>query len=1009
VICPSCGRENPEGFRFCGACGAVLAPDVQAGVRKTVTIVFCDLVGSTALGEKTDAEVLREVMGRYHGELRAILERHGGTVEKFIGDAAMAIFGLPRVHEDDALRAVRAAVEMRDAVIALGLAVRIGVNTGEIVAGSGETLATGDAVNVAARLEQAAGQGEILIGAATERLVRGSVRAEVIGPLELKGKSERIPAFSVLELVNDIPAFTRPIGTPFVGRREELELLERLVATTIDERTPQLATIVGPPGIGKSRLARELLGRTDARVVVGRCLPYGEGITYWPLQEISSQVGDLLTALGDAGDAELAAVRIDAALGTTDTPASSEEIAWGVRRLFEAMASAGALIVVFDDIHWAETAFLDLVEYVATFARDVPLFVLCTARPDLFEARPAWATPKPNATLLTLDALSGADSVTLVERLGDLHEEISERIVRAAEGNPLFVEQLVAMQAESEDSELEVPPTLRALLAARIDRLLEPERAIVERGSVEGRLFHRGAVAALLPEPERPAVGTHLLTLVRKELIRPDRGTFLGDDGFRFGHILIRDAAYEAIPKRQRAALHRSFSDWLVARLGEEAPDEIVGYHLEQAYRYSAELGSSDPVLGARASDRLAAAARAAYSRGDVTAQVNLWGRAVDLVPEGIARPVRLVDLGGALYDAGEQARARATLEEAVALAREAHDEHVEWLGRIRLAQIRVDQSEGSAGDLLQEAEAAIAAGELTGDHEVLARAWRLAAEAHNWSGRMEDYARALERAVPHARSAGDLPLEAKLVLSKAPYFIWGPGSVEEGLRYADHAVRSLGHVPGTQDFALHVRAHMRARLGDFDGAFEDVGEFRQRLRELGRETEYAVTSSCVWDVCLWAGDWKRGEAALREGYEMLDAMGSTAVLSTITLDLGDCVFRQGMLDEAERLSAIGEELTAEDDVFCVAQSLTLKARVRTAREDLASAEKLARSAIELLVRNDFPELAAEARLALAQAITAERNPEAMSAAAEATELYERKGNLVGADRAKAFLGATHA
>ena len=320
-----------------------------------------------------------------------------------------------------------------------------------------------------------------------------------------------------------------------------------------------MATIVGAPGIGKSRLARELLGRVEARVVVGRCLSYGEGITYWPLQEIASQVGDLRSALKGASDAELAAIRIEAALGTRDTPVSPEEIAWGVRRLLEALAARAPLVAVFDDIHWAEPAFLDLIEYVASFAHDVPLLVLCTARPDLFDLRPTWTAPKPNATLITLQALSETDSETLVEQLVDLPEETRERIVQAAEGNPLFVEQLVAMQAESGDV-LEVPPTLQALLSARIDRLGEQERAAAQRGSVEGRLFHRGAVAALLPEPERAEVGAHLLSLVRKELIRPDLATLPGDDAFRFGHILIRDAAYDAIPKRQRAALHEQFA-----------------------------------------------------------------------------------------------------------------------------------------------------------------------------------------------------------------------------------------------------------------------------------------------------------------------------------------------------------------------------------------------------------------------------------------------------------------
>jgi class 3 adenylate cyclase len=515
-VCAQCGQENPEGARFCNACAAPLAAEAPSGVRKTVTVLFCDLVGSTSLGDRADPELLRELMGSYHAELRTILERHGGTVEKFVGDAAMAVFGIPQAHEDDALRAVRAAAEIREAIGRLGLEARIGVNTGEVVAGQGETLVTGDAVNVAARLEQAANPGEVLLGEGTYGLVRGAARSESVDPLALTGKAEPVPAYRLLELLADVPAFTRPIEAPFVGRAAELETLEGRMARAIDERSPQLVTIVGPPGIGKSRLARELIQRSHTRVLVGRCLSYGEGITYWPLSEIVSQLGDLRSALGHNGDAELAASRIAAALGTADVAASSEEIAWGFRKLFEALAREQPLIVVLDDIHWAEPTLLDLIEYVSTFTREAALLLLCIARPDLFELRPAWATPKTNTILVTLDPLGTSETETLVEKLRDVPEETKARIVEAAEGNPLFVEQLVAMQTEGGDGELEIPPTIQALLAARIDRLDPEERLVIERASIEGRMFHRGSVAELVPETARARLGAHLMTLVRE-------------------------------------------------------------------------------------------------------------------------------------------------------------------------------------------------------------------------------------------------------------------------------------------------------------------------------------------------------------------------------------------------------------------------------------------------------------------------------------------------------------
>ena len=1004
VICPACGQANPDGFSFCGACGAALAPDTQADVRKTVTVVFCDLVGSTALGERTDPEILRDVMARYHAELRACLERHGGTVEKFVGDAAMAVFGLPRVHEDDALRAVRAALEMREAVASLGLEVRIGINTGKVVAGTGETLATGDAVNVAARLEQAAAVGEILIGSLTERLVRDAVLTEALDPLSLKGKQEPVPAYRLLRLVDDVPAFTRRIDAPFVGRRDELAQLERALTTAIETRSPQLATIVGAPGIGKSRLARELLGRGRTRVAVGRCLPYGEGITYWPLQEIVSQVGDLRSTLHGTRDGELAVTRLEAALGVTDTPVSPEEIAWGVRRLLEAIANSEPLIAVFDDIHWAEPAFLDLIEYVASFAQDVPLLVLCTARPDLFDVRPTWTSPKPNATLVTLQALSEDDSGALVGLLGDLPEETRERIIQAAEGNPLFVEQLVAMQAEDGDT-LEVPPTLQALLAARIDRLGEQERAAAQRGSVEGRLFHRGAVAGLLPERDRADVGAHLLSLVRKELIRPDRAMLPGDDAFRFGHILIRDAAYDAIPKRQRAALHERFAEWMEARLGEDAPDEIVGYHLEQAYRYGSELGSPDAHTGTRAADRLAAAARAAMARQDIAAAVNLLDRAVELAPASPARPLLSVRLGEALSEADELERARAAFEEGVALAQAAGDGHAEWLGRVWLARTQLLQDpEGGLDRMLDEATAAVAAREPTQDHEVLAVAWGRIAGVHSWRNETSAYMDALERALHHARASGNLALEVHLAVMRAPDFIWGPGRVDDGVRYADELVERLGHVPGVQQFALHLHAHMRARLGEFEGALDAMSTYRDNLRQLGKGREYAVTAGCVWDVCWWSGDVLHGKEQLRESYELLERTGNKAFLSEIVSGLAEVALREDALDEAERLCELSEEISVADDVESTAHVALLRAKLRAARADLAEARELARQAVDLYSGTDFLERSADARFTLAEILRAEGDPHADAAALEALALYEQKGNLVGAGWVRAFL-----
>ena len=472
-------------------------------VRKTVTLVFCDVADSTPLGEQLDPEALRGIWSRYHETAQAVLERHGGTIEKFVGDAVLAVFGIPVVHEDDALRAVRAAVELRgeldrlnddlERTYGIRIGVRTGVHTGEVYAGDptqGDPFATGDAVVVAQRLEASAAAGEILVGDATIRLVRDAVTAEQMPPLELKGKSEPVDAWRLLDVEAEAAGVARRMDSPLVGREGELDALLAELEQAVADRACRIVTIVGEPGVGKSRLAAELIATAggDALVLEGRCLPYGNGITYWPLVEVVRDV-DLDAVLGGVPDGATAHERILEAVGRAEPRSRSDELYWAIRRLLETLARERPVVLVLDDIQWAEPAFLDLVEYLAGWSRDAPILVCCMARPDLAELRPAWA-----GATIQLAPLPREHVRTLLENLaGPLDPEAADAVGRATGGNPLFLEEMLRMLVEDgvlveRDGRLEpieavdslrVPDTVQAVLAARLDRLGEDELAVL--------------------------------------------------------------------------------------------------------------------------------------------------------------------------------------------------------------------------------------------------------------------------------------------------------------------------------------------------------------------------------------------------------------------------------------------------------------------------------------------------------------------------------------------------
>ena len=925
-------------------------------VRKTVTVLFADVAGSTSLGERIDPELLRSVLTQYYETARSIVERHGGTVEKFIGDAVMAVFGVPVVHEDDALRALRAAVELRDAELTVQL--RIGVNTGEVVAAAGETLVTGDAVNVAARLEQAAGAGEILIGDATYRLARDAVRVGEPEPVAAKGKSEPVRARRLVAVLDDTPAFTRRLDAPFVGREQELARLEAALQRAAAGPRAELVTVLGGAGIGKSRLIHELIARTHdrARVVVGRCLSYGEGITYWPLVEIVRQLAGDADGLRELVGDELVAQSVAAAVGLGGEPAPIEETHWAARKLLEGLASERPLIVVLDDLHWAEPTFLDFVEYVAGFSAGFPILLVCTARSELLDARPSWTAPRANAETLVLEPLAAEESELLVDELlegAELSGEDRRRVVAAAEGNPLFVEQLLALNADADGGAVMIPPTIHALLEARIDALELGERTVIDRGAVEGRLFHRGAVAELAPEEIRQDITSHLMALVRKELVRPDRAEFPGDDGFRFGHILIRDAVYEALPKALRAELHERFVRWLEGRVGDSRHelDEILGYHLERAVVYRREIGL--PVeggLAVEAGRRLGDAGVRAGNRGDLPAARSLLERAAELLP--VADPVRvrlLPRLGYILFTLGDLGPARATLEASLAEAEASGDRARVLESRFRILQlalqtdpaVRVDDARADVDALRAEVE------EL-GDPRLRLAALDLEFVTALMGRTFVETARIAEAAVEVARMVGDVHEEGEAFIFVLGGHWLGATPVSEAFRICERwssDERTMLHRLAIEN----TIAGLESYVGKFDQARARIGEVRRGYADLGLEMIAAGSGLVEGMIELVAGDAAAAEVALRDSCESLRAMGETGYLSTNVAYHGEALYRLGRLDEAEAASLESEQLAGPGDLASQGVLRLVRAKVLARRGRLDEAESLAREALAIL------------------------------------------------------------
>jgi class 3 adenylate cyclase len=847
ITCPSCGQENPEGFRLCGMCGASLAPEATPAreERKVVTILFTDLVGSTARAEGLDPEDVRATLSAYYAQLRAELERYGGTVEKFIGDAVMAVFGAPVAHEDDAERAVRAAIAIRDS-IGHELQIRTAVNTGEALvalgarASEGEGMVSGDVVNTAARLQSAAPVNGILVGEGTYRATRHAIDYREASPVEAKGKAEPVKVWEAVaaraRFGSDVE---QKLRTPLVGRERERGLLADALAHARTEQSAQLVTLVGVPGIGKSRLVAELFQIIEAEPDLtnwrqGRSLPYGERVSFWALGEIvkahagilesddtataEEKLGamvDLLTE--DEREREWLARHTRPLVGLEGAERTEREEAFAAwRRLLEAAAEQRTLVLVFEDLHWADDGLLDFVDHLADWATTVPLLIVGTARPELLDRRPGWGGGKRNALTLSIGALSDEETAQLLHGLLEravLDADAQQAVLQRAEGNPLYAEEYARMLAEHVGGDLPLPETVQGLIAARIDGLAPEEKALLQDASVIGKVFWPGAL---------PGADERVLhALERKEFVRRDRrSSIAAETQYAFLHALVRDVAYGQIPRAERADKHRRAAEWLASLAGDRAEDhaEMLAHHYREALTLGEAAGIDTTALRDPARQAFADAAQRAYSLSAGQAALDSARAALALTdPDSPDRPAlallaaygsRLADSQGVpeLLDSAiegffaqddyEHAAEAAALRSSDAFfrgdlesCRAASARAIEFARRApssALAARALSQAARSAEILdrdferaLELAREALTIAEEAGDEELAARCLNTIglARVHSGdAGGIED----LERSVERAKVSGSL-FDLHTGLNNLANSLWQVGRLEEG------------------------------------------------------------------------------------------------------------------------------------------------------------------------------------------------------------------------------------
>jgi class 3 adenylate cyclase/tetratricopeptide (TPR) repeat protein len=1033
-ICARCAQDNPDVAKFCLACGSPLAaPPPTSEERKLITVLFTDIVGSTAKAEQMDPEDVRARLAPYYVRLRAELERHGGTVEKFIGDAVVALFGAPAAHEDDPERAVRAAFAVCTAIDELNaedewldLKVRVGVNTGEalVVVGArpseGEGMAAGDVMNTAARLQSAAPVNGVLVGELTYTATRDAIDYREVEPIAAKGKSEPVRVWEAVR-VKDVEGAAPPERATFVGRDEEVAALDEAWHTALDAKRPVIVSVIGPPGVGKSRLLTEFSRRASAtgRVHRGRCLSYGEGITYWPVTEIfksaaeilesddrgtvSSKLGSFLERLrtDDLDELRTVAAALSNLIGIPMTPRgtyvtseiSQSELHWGIRRALQLLAAEQPIAIIIEDLHWAEQTLLELVAYIAADDADAPIALVCSARPDLREMAPGFAGTEGRRRTVELDTL-GADHSTalLTDLLGDAElvaTPFAAALIANAGGNPLFLEETVRMLRDRDLVDLEhwrrddlgdlpIPTSLQGLISSRLDRLGAGEKQIAHHASVVGAIFWAGAVAHLGARegapPEDPRDG--LAELERRDFVAHSPVSSVADElEYAFKHILIRDVAYGQVPKGRRAQLHVRFSEWLnVLPATADEFVEIVAWHLEQACRLSREVARSPiepPIL--EAAGALADAARRAERREGLREAERYYTRALDVLGDPIAalalelrvRRADIMTMLGNLREACDE------LEEVLEAAQRLERLDLECEALALLGDI--DQLQGRAAEARRRLTDAEELATRAADPRLRTKvAYRLSTVLHNFDADDDGALELLRSTIPIARGLNEHAMVAEGHLRLAT-ILMNQGELagaEAELRRCLELAAELG--------SHRLEAEATAWLGWIVYHLGDPAEgsrFCHQARIWFDRTgdSYFQVQNLVSALAAFAladGRPDEAEAWLREALPVALQIGGWALMETYRY-LAEALVAQDRLMDAREIVAFAARNLPEEHVYARSSLLMAEAAVATAAREEATAATAFAEALRLIEELDIRFDLADARLALGRSLRA--------------------------------------